>query len=65
MGDIALAANEQASGVEQLSDAISQIDEVINHNSNSAEQSSMAAHTLTEQAAQLEQLIATFKVRTR
>ncbi|MFD2110299.1 methyl-accepting chemotaxis protein [Thiorhodococcus fuscus] len=63
VADIALTANEQATGTEQLSDAIGQIDEVINHNSDNAEQSSMAAHTLTEQAKQLEQLVRKFNIK--
>ena len=57
VGEIAAAAREQAQGIEQINTAISQMDQVTQSNSASAEQSASAAEELDAQAASLKDMV--------
>lgn len=63
MMEIAQAAGEQAIGAEQVSEGISQIDEVTIHNSRNSEACVHAATELTEQSNDLSELIKQFKTK--
>jgi len=62
MAEIASSSREQASGIEQVNKAITSMDDVTQRNAALVEQASAAARTLTDQASDLTQLIARFKV---
>ena len=62
VGEIAGASNEQASGVEQVNDAVSQLDSLNQQNSALVEESAAAAGALTEQAAELNDLMEFFSI---
>jgi methyl-accepting chemotaxis protein len=57
VGDIATAAREQAEGIEQIHTAITQMDQVTQSNSASAEESASAAEELDAQAASLKDMV--------
>lgn len=61
--DIAYAAQEQASAIEQMSLGIHQIDEVTHQNSQSSEDCASASGKLTDQAGQLDVLISQFRLK--
>jgi methyl-accepting chemotaxis protein len=58
VGEIATAAREQAQGIEQINTAITQMDQVTQSNSASAEESASAAEELDAQAASLKDMVA-------
>jgi methyl-accepting chemotaxis protein len=62
MGDISDASNEQSLGIEQVGLAISQMDEVTQQNAALVEQAAAAAESLEEQAHQLAQTVAIFRI---
>ncbi len=57
VAEIATAAREQAQGIEQINTAISQMDQVTQSNSASAEESASAAEELDAQAATLKDMV--------
>jgi methyl-accepting chemotaxis protein len=57
VGEIALASNEQAQGIEQINKAVAEMDRVIQQNSASAQQSAAAAEELNAQAEQMKQFV--------
>jgi methyl-accepting chemotaxis protein len=57
VGEIATAAREQAQGIEQINTAITQMDQVTQSNSASAEESASAAEALDSQAASLKDMV--------
>jgi methyl-accepting chemotaxis protein len=59
---IAIASNEQAQGVNQVSIGLQQIDSVTQQNTAAAEQSASAANEMTGMAASLQQRVAQFKL---
>ncbi len=59
---IAIASNEQAQGVGQVTIGLQQIDAVTQQNTASAEESASAAGEMTGQAVQLQKLIGQFKL---
>ncbi len=59
---IAVASNEQAQGVNQVTIGLQQIDAVTQQNTASAEESASAANEMSGQATQLQALIARFKL---
>jgi methyl-accepting chemotaxis protein len=63
VGEIAAAATEQASGIEQVNRGLDQIDRVTQQNTAHAEESAAAAEELSGQAGQLKELVGRFKVR--
>ncbi len=60
---IAVASNEQAQGVNQITIGLQQIDAVTQQNTASAEESAGAADEMSAMAANLQQLVAQFKLR--
>jgi methyl-accepting chemotaxis protein len=59
---IAVASNEQAQGIGQITVGLQQIETVIRQNTVSAEESASAARSGAEEAAKLEKLIAQFRL---
>jgi len=62
IAEIASAAIEQSSGIGQINDAVSQMDQVTQQNAALVEQSAAAAASLKEQAVRLAEAVAVFKV---
>jgi methyl-accepting chemotaxis protein len=62
MGDISDASREQSSGIEQVSLAINQMDEVTQQNAALVEQAAAAAESLEEQAHNLSSAVSIFKL---
>jgi len=62
MGEIAAASAEQSSGIEQVNRAVTSMDEGTQQNAALVEQAAAAAASLEEQARQLDQAIAAFRV---
>ncbi|RZA34769.1 MAG: HAMP domain-containing protein [Lysobacteraceae bacterium] len=60
---ISTASSEQASGVAQVSQAIAEMDESTQQNAAMVEQAASAAESMRRQAAELSELVATFKLR--
>ncbi len=57
IGEIATASREQAQGIEQINTAITQMDQVTQSNSASAEESASAAEELDAQAASVKDMV--------
>ena len=62
MGEISAASSEQSSGVGQISQAIAQMDQATQQNAALVEESAAAAESLRDQAQQLVQVVAQFKL---
>ena len=62
--EISNASQEQSQGTGQVSDAIAQLDQVTQQNAALVEESAAAASSLSHQAAELNQLVSTFKTGT-
>lgn len=62
MGEIATASDEQSRGIEQVSQAVAEMDGVTQQNAALVEQSAAAAAALEDQANYLRQAVATFKI---
>ncbi|ORJ59888.1 hypothetical protein B5V00_08890 [Geothermobacter hydrogeniphilus] len=62
VAEIAQASSEQAQGISQITSGLNQIDQVTQKNTNSAESSAAAAEELSGQAAQLQEMLASFKL---
>ncbi|CAG4924663.1 methyl-accepting chemotaxis protein [Paraburkholderia saeva] len=62
MGEIETAALEQSEGIAQVNKAITQIDEVTQHNAALVEEAAAAAKSLEEQAAVLRDAVAVFQL---
>src|SRR5574343_132651 len=62
MADISNASREQSSGIEQVSLAVSQMDEVTQQNAALVEEAAAAAESLEEQAHNLTSVVAVFKM---
>jgi methyl-accepting chemotaxis protein-1 (serine sensor receptor) len=62
MGEIAAASAEQSTGIEQVSRAVTQMDEVTQQNAALVEEAAAAAQSLEDQAARLRQAVAVFQV---
>jgi methyl-accepting chemotaxis protein len=62
MNEIAVASMEQSSGINQIGDAVQQLDQMTQQNAALVEESAAAAESLRQQAAELTQLVAVFKV---
>ncbi|WP_293862906.1 methyl-accepting chemotaxis protein [uncultured Alsobacter sp.] len=61
VGDISAAASEQASGIDEMSQAIAHLDGMTQQNAALAEESSASATTLGQQVERLSDLVAQFK----
>ncbi len=62
IGEISAASAEQSSGVAQVGQAVTQMDQATQQNAALVEQSAAAAESLKQQAQQLVQAVAVFKV---
>jgi methyl-accepting chemotaxis protein len=62
MNEIEASAHEQSDGIEQVNKAVSQIDEVTQHNAALVEEAAAAAKSLEEQAGLLRDAVAVFQV---
>jgi uncharacterized phage infection (PIP) family protein YhgE len=62
MGEITAASGEQSSGIEQVNQAIAQMDSVTQQNAALVEEASAAADSLREQASGLVQVVSVFKL---
>lgn len=62
MDEISAASQEQSDGIEQVNQAVSQMDEVTQQNAALVQEAAAAASSLEEQAAQLESAAATFRL---
>ena len=65
IGEIASASQEQRTGIEQVNTAVSQMDQVTQQNAALVEEASAAAHSMAEQAQELRDAMAVFKVDDR
>ncbi|HNJ38755.1 MAG TPA: methyl-accepting chemotaxis protein, partial [Nitrosomonas sp.] len=63
MAEISAASQEQSAGIEQVNLAISQMDEITQQNAALVEQAAAASESMHEQAAQLAQAVAVFKLQ--
>ena len=62
MGEIAAASQEQTLGIEQINQAITQMDQVTQQNAALVEEAAAAAQSLQEQASGLSQVVSVFKL---
>jgi uncharacterized phage infection (PIP) family protein YhgE len=62
MSEIAAASQEQSAGIEQVNQAITQMDDVTQQNAALVEQAAAAAQSLEEQASALTQAVSVFKL---
>ncbi|WP_413739683.1 methyl-accepting chemotaxis protein [Sodalis sp. RH14] len=62
MGEISSASEEQSHGIEQIARAISELDTTTQQNAALVTESSLAANTLEDQSAVLEELVASFRL---
>jgi methyl-accepting chemotaxis protein len=63
IADISAASQEQSAGIEQVNHAITQMDEGTQQNAALVEEASAAARSLEQQASQLVETVAAFRVR--
>ncbi len=64
VNDIAIASNEQASGISQVSLGLAQVSQVVQTNSSTSEESAAASEELSSQANILKEQVSRFKIRT-
>lgn len=62
MSDISSSSLEQSAGIEQVNQAITQMDEITQQNAALVEQAAAAASTMQEQAINLSQLVSVFRL---
>ncbi len=62
LNEIAVASKEQAQGISQISTAISQMEQVIQSNASTAEESASASRELSAQAANVKEIVNTLLV---
>jgi methyl-accepting chemotaxis protein len=62
IGEIAAASREQATGVDQVNQAVTQMDRVVQANAAQTEEMSSTAQALAAQAGRLQELVGRFKV---
>jgi methyl-accepting chemotaxis protein len=65
ISDITTAANEQSSGMGQVSGAVSQLDQMTQQNAALVEESAAAAESLKDQAARLADVVRVFRLSGR
>ena len=63
VGDIAIASNEQAIGIQQINQGIEQVSDVVQSNSATAEESASASEELSSQADILKDMVAKFTLK--
>ena len=62
MSEISLASQEQLSGIDQVSGAVTQMDRVVQQNASLVQQSAVAAENMADQASRLLESVARFKL---
>jgi len=62
MAEISVASQEQTTGIEQINQAITQMDQVTQQNAALVEEAAAAAASLQEQAASLSQVVSVFRL---
>jgi methyl-accepting chemotaxis protein len=62
MAEISHASREQSAGIEQVNQAITQMDTVTQQNAGLVQQAAHTAQSLQEQAAALDQLVSVFRL---
>ncbi|MBE7528049.1 PAS domain-containing protein [Betaproteobacteria bacterium PRO4] len=62
MGEISAASHEQSIGIEQVNQAITQMDEITQQNAALVEEAAAASESMREQADQLSRAVAVFKL---
>ncbi|QDY41735.1 methyl-accepting chemotaxis protein [Candidatus Pantoea soli] len=62
MGEIASASDEQSRGIDQVGEAVTEMDRVTQQNASLVEESAAAAASLEEQASRLSQSVAVFRI---
>ncbi len=62
MGEITAASAEQSTGIEQINEAIAQMDQVTQQNAALVEEAAAAAESLQDQAGNLAQVVSAFKL---
>ncbi|MFK3740413.1 methyl-accepting chemotaxis protein [Massilia sp. TN1-12] len=62
MAEISSASHEQEAGIEQINQAIGEMDSVTQQNAALVEEAAAAAQSMQEQSSALEQLVSTFKI---
>jgi methyl-accepting chemotaxis protein len=62
MAEIAAASNEQTAGIEQINQAITQMDQVTQQNASLVEEAAAASESMQEQAGNLAQMVGVFKL---
>ncbi|MFM0626954.1 methyl-accepting chemotaxis protein [Paraburkholderia xenovorans] len=62
MGEISAASSEQSSGIEQVAHAVAQMDTATQQNATLVEQAAAAAQLLEQQARQLKETVAVFRL---
>jgi methyl-accepting chemotaxis protein len=62
MGEIRAASDEQSAGIEQINQAVAQMDEVTQQNAALVEESASASESMQQQAANLAQVVSVFKL---
>lgn len=65
MGEIMAAAQEQTAGIEQINEAISQMDQVTQQNAALVEEAAAASQSMQEQSASLAQVVSVFRLDAR
>jgi uncharacterized phage infection (PIP) family protein YhgE len=62
MGDIAAASQQQTAGIEQINQAITQMDQVTQQNAALVEEAAAASEAMQEQAGNLARMVSVFKL---
>jgi methyl-accepting chemotaxis protein len=62
MGEIAAASQEQTAGIEQINQAITEMDDVTQQNASLVEEAAAASQSLQDQAGSLSQAVSLFKI---
>lgn len=62
IADTSSASSEQKTGIEQVNQSITQMDEMTQQNAAMVEQASAVSHTLADQAREMKQLMSSFRV---
>jgi methyl-accepting chemotaxis protein len=63
VGEIAIASNDQATGIAQINEGISQVSQVTQGNTATAEESAATSEELTAQAHLLQEMVSRFKLK--
>jgi methyl-accepting chemotaxis protein len=62
MGEITAATQEQSNGIEEVNQAITQMDEMTQQNAALVEQAAAAAESMRDEAARLSEAVAVFRI---